>query len=114
MPGIPRRRTQRCYRAVSGLGVLQKNRKKSGLAETSATGKNLPMITKEQIKEMPLDQKLRLMEDLWDDIRSHGDELESPDWHREELEATQKRYEAGLEKPIPWEEAKRQLLDRDD
>lgn len=72
------------------------------------------MITKEQIKEMPLDQKLRLMEDLWDDLRSHEEEVKSPEWHREELEATQKRYQAGLEKPIPWEEAKRQLLDRDD
>lgn len=92
----------------------KRNRMKSGLADMSALSENLPMITKEQIKEMPLDQKLRLMEDLWDDLRSHEEEIESPDWHREELEATQKRYEAGLEKPIPWEEAKRQLLDRDD
>lgn len=72
------------------------------------------MITKEQIREMPMDQKLRLMEYLWDDILANGDQLESPDWHRGELEDAQKRYEAGLERPIPWEEAKRQLLDRDD
>lgn len=72
------------------------------------------MITKEQFGGMPLDQKLRLMEELWDDIRSHEEELESPEWHREELEATQKRFDAGLEKPIPWDEAKRKLMDRDD
>ena len=61
---------------------------------------------------MTLDQKLRVMEMIWDDLRKDPEQYESPDWHRAELEATEERRKAGLEAPIDLDEAKRRLFNR--
>lgn len=53
------------------------------------------MITDNEIKEMSIDQKLRLMEAIWTEISRTSDSYESPDWHREELEETEKRRASG-------------------
>lgn len=72
------------------------------------------MITEREIKEMPIDQKLRLMEAIWTEISRTSDEYTSPDWHREELEETEKRRASGQETLIDWEEAKTRLRNRED
>lgn len=70
------------------------------------------MISETELKEMPLNQKLRLMEILWDDLHREPEAYESPEWHRIELEETESRRKAGLEKPMDWDEAKKKLLGR--
>lgn len=72
------------------------------------------MITEKEIKEMPMDQKLRLIEALWDDIGRHDQDYDSPRWHQEALESTEERRRAGLEEPIDWEAAKERLGKRED
>ena len=72
------------------------------------------MITKAELQEMALDEKIKLMERIWEDIRGQEDTYGSPDWHRKELEETEKRRAEGLEMPLDWDEAKRKLLNRDD
>lgn len=70
------------------------------------------MIKESDVKRMPLNQKLRIMEIIWDDLCQHSEAVESPDWHRKELEATEARRQAGLEEPMDWAEAKKTLLNR--
>lgn len=70
------------------------------------------MISEMEIREMPLSQKLRLMEIIWDDLQRGSEVYESPDWHRMELEATESRRKAGLEEPMDWDEAKKKLMGR--
>ena len=70
------------------------------------------MISEAELREMPLNQKLRLMEIIWDDLHRESEAYESPDWHRIELEATESRRKAGLEEPMDWDEAKKKLLGR--
>ena len=65
------------------------------------------MISEMEIRKMPLSQKIRLMEMIWDDLRRESEDFESPDWHRIELEATEARRKAGLEEPVDWDEAKK-------
>jgi len=72
------------------------------------------MITEKEIKEMPVDQKLRLIEALWDDIGRQDQDFESPSWHRDELQVTEERRRSGLEGPINWDDAKDQLRNRRD
>lgn len=43
------------------------------------------MISKKEIHEMPLDQKFRVMEAIWQDIRRSGADFASPEWHGEKL-----------------------------
>ena len=70
------------------------------------------MISEAEVREMPLNQKFRLMELLWDDLHREPDAFESPDWHKTELKATEIRRKAGLEEPMDWDEAKQRLLNR--
>ena len=64
------------------------------------------------IQQMSWEEKLQAMEELWDSLRQNEGRLASPAWHEQELEETDSRYQAGQEQPIPWAEAKRDLLKR--
>ncbi len=67
------------------------------------------MILASDIPKLSKTEKVTMMELLWVDLSSSPDELDSPDWHRSELQETQKRYLAGEEKPVDWSVAKEQL-----
>ena len=67
------------------------------------------MITNQEIQEMPLSEKLRVMEVIWDDLCRSSDNFKSPAWHREILEETKKRVVSGQEEMMDWEEAKESL-----
>lgn len=67
------------------------------------------MVTAEQIRQMPRDEKLRVMEMIWSDLTSGREEIESPDWHAEALRETEARVASGAETPIDWSTAKEQL-----
>jgi hypothetical protein len=64
------------------------------------------------IEKMTKEEKLEAMELLWRDLTRDADAYESPAWHEEELRKTEERMDAGLEKPMTFEEAKRKLLRR--
>lgn len=66
----------------------------------------LLMMTAREIKELPENEKLRMMELLWSDLTASSDGVASPRWHGTELEATAKRLAAGEEVPIDLTEAK--------
>jgi putative addiction module component (TIGR02574 family) len=38
----------------------------------------------EHLRELPIAEKLRVVEELWDDIAASGEPLPLPRWHREE------------------------------
>ena len=64
------------------------------------------------IKQMSWDEKLRVMEELWESLSREEARLESPPWHKEALRETAARREAGQEQPIDWAAAKRELRKR--
>ena len=66
----------------------------------------------EDIENMSADEKLRLMEALWESLSRLETQLESPPWHEEALRETAARHDAGEEQPIDWDTAKRELRNR--
>ncbi len=61
------------------------------------------------LDEMTLEEKLQMMEALWDDLRQHAERMPPPEWHRKllaEREAAVARGEAQFEE---WEEAKQKI-----
>lgn len=46
------------------------------------------------------------MEVLWEDLSSHADLLESPEWHRNVLEEREQRIASGDARFCDWEQAK--------
>ena len=63
------------------------------------------------LKGMSTAEKLRLMEDLWQDLSAKEEELASPSWHGEVLTERERLTASGEEKLISWEVAKKQLRD---
>ena len=58
------------------------------------------------LSKLTLDQKLDLMEAIWDDLAKHEKSLESPHWHEEVLEERERALAAGKAIVSDWEEAK--------
>ena len=61
------------------------------------------------LKQMSRAEKLMALEALWEDLSRNEAEVVSPDWHREELAATEARVKSGQEQFMDWETAKREL-----
>jgi hypothetical protein len=66
----------------------------------------------EAIVAMSADEKLRLMEALWESLSREEARLESLPWHKEALLETIVRHNAGKELQIDWDAAKRELRNR--
>lgn len=66
----------------------------------------------QNVRNLPRREKLQMMETLWEDLSRTEGEVESPAWHRQELEETQQKMTAGKETLLDWSEAKRKLRAR--
>ncbi|HPS58938.1 MAG TPA: addiction module protein [Spirochaetota bacterium] len=67
------------------------------------------MFTISEIKDLSREQKLRIMEVLWEDL-SHDESLvESPGWHADRLRETEERFKSGRENAVDWTSAKNQI-----
>jgi hypothetical protein len=62
-----------------------------------------------QLKKMSHADKLRTMEAIWTDLSKNEDRFESPAWHGETLQETQRLVKAGKAKFSDWDEAKARL-----
>ncbi|MFT4589629.1 MAG: putative addiction module component (TIGR02574 family) [Candidatus Binatia bacterium] len=67
------------------------------------------MINVEEIRLLPLRDKLQMIETLWDDIARREDELEMPQWQRDLLDERERLVESGKAEFLDWEDAKQQI-----
>lgn len=58
------------------------------------------------IAGMPIDQRIQLVEDIWDSIAAMPEAVSVPEWHKEELEKRLDAYHADPEGRSPWHEIK--------
>ncbi len=65
-----------------------------------------------EIKQMSREEKLQIMEALWEDLSSEDQSVQSPAWHESVLQETEQRVRAGQEKILDWKEAKKELRNR--
>lgn len=64
------------------------------------------------IKSLSREEKLKVMEDIWEDLSRDDKEVESPNWHQETLKETEHRLNTGQEKIVDWKDAKKELRKR--
>ena len=64
------------------------------------------------IKEMTTDQKLDLLDELWEDLYLHASDIPSPDWHRDELEARHNAVKEGTVRYMTLDELEARLFKR--
>ena len=67
------------------------------------------MSTIEQIRRLPLQDKLLVMEALWDDLSRHSREVEVPQWHKDVLDERERLLNAGEARFIDWEVARQEI-----
>lgn len=65
---------------------------------------------------LPLDQmstaeKLRVIEEVWDDLCRSPGAVPSPAWHEETLRQREARIESGKAKFVDWAQAKKDIRD---
>ncbi|MBU3950331.1 MAG: addiction module protein [Proteobacteria bacterium] len=65
-----------------------------------------------EIQNLSREDKLRMIETIWEDLLKEGEELVSPNWHQEALQETEHRIELGEEKILDWHTAKKELRER--
>jgi hypothetical protein len=67
------------------------------------------MTVQSDIRQMPLSDKLAMLEALWEEISSEPDQVEIPQWHKDILDERLMAAERGEVELIDWEIAKKQV-----
>ncbi len=67
------------------------------------------MSTELQISRMTIAEKLRTMEELWDDLRTRADAVPVPEWHKDLLDERERLIETGEAQFSDWEVAKKRI-----
>ena len=62
-----------------------------------------------EIRQLPLHEKLQIMEALWEDLRSNADAVLVPDWQKNLLDARRKAVLEGKEQVLDWDDVKGSL-----
>ncbi|MGV3754330.1 MAG: addiction module protein [Verrucomicrobiota bacterium] len=65
-----------------------------------------------ELRKLPADEKLRIIEALWADLSADEDAFTSPAWHEAELKKTEAEFAAGKVEVLDWAAAKKELRQR--
>jgi putative addiction module component (TIGR02574 family) len=65
-----------------------------------------------ELRKLPPNEKLKIIEALWGDIAADDESFQSPAWHGEELRKTETELAAGRVEILDWEDAKKELRKR--
>jgi len=71
-----------------------------------------PAIETLDIQSLTTNEKLTLMDRLWDELSKQPEEIEVPERHFQILEERQRKLDAGETSFVPWEEAKGRILQK--
>jgi hypothetical protein len=70
------------------------------------------MSIKLPLGEMTVQEKLAVMESLWEDLSRSPEAIESPEWHKDLLDQRQQRIAEGAAKFEDWEIAKAKIREK--
>jgi putative addiction module component (TIGR02574 family) len=65
-----------------------------------------------EVRQLPLAEKLQIMEAIWEDLRAHAEQVPVPQWHRDLLDERRKAVEEGRERLLDWDSIKDSLPSR--
>ncbi|MBI4650141.1 addiction module protein [Candidatus Desantisbacteria bacterium] len=64
------------------------------------------------LEQMSTDEKIRTMENLWDDLCKKAESLSSPSWHKNVLHEREERIKSGDDKFMDWNKAKKHIREK--
>ena len=65
-----------------------------------------------QLDQMTLEEKLRIMETLWDDLCRREDAIPIPQWQKDLLDERTRLIDQGKARFIEWNFAKKHIIER--
>ncbi|HBB16450.1 MAG: addiction module antitoxin RelB [Syntrophus sp. RIFOXYC2_FULL_54_9] len=63
------------------------------------------------LDQMTISDKLRTIEEIWEDLCRSAEDVPSPSWHADVLCAREDRVNEGSSKYLDWGEAKKNIRD---
>jgi hypothetical protein len=70
------------------------------------------MSTQLQIDQMTVAEKLRIMEELWEDLRTRAEGVPMPHWHKDLLDERERLIETGEAQFDDWDAARRRITEQ--
>jgi putative addiction module component (TIGR02574 family) len=64
------------------------------------------MMTMEELKALPVEEKLRMMEAIWEDLRERFDRMDIPQEQKELLDQRRARVREGKARLLDWDSVK--------
>lgn len=61
---------------------------------------------------LPIDEKIRLLEELWDSIGQEADDLPIPSWQKVEIQRRKERFEQDPSTGRAWEDVEHRLREK--
>ena len=63
------------------------------------------------LEQMTTEDKLRVLEVVWEDLCRVPQDIPSPSWHEDVLRAREKRMREGSSQMVDWSDAKQKIRD---
>jgi putative addiction module component (TIGR02574 family) len=63
-------------------------------------------MTTEDVRALPIDQKIQIMETIWNDLRDRFDRLDVPQQHKDLLDRRRARAREGAARLLDWDAVK--------
>jgi len=70
------------------------------------------MLATLQFDQMTIEEKLRVMEALWDDLCQHEEAVPVHKWQKDILDDRERMIEQGKARFVDWETAKEHIAER--
>ena len=67
-------------------------------------------ISASRIVEIPIDERIQLVEDIWDSIAEVPESVKVPEWHKKVLDKRLERFHANSGSASPWKYIKEKIL----
>ncbi len=64
------------------------------------------------LEKMTTQDKLGVIEEIWDDLTHNPTQVPSPVWHGEELKAREERLAKGMTRFSDWSDAKQRIREQ--
>lgn len=68
-----------------------------------------PVVDISEIIRLPVPDRLRVIEDIWDSVTLEPEKVKVPEWHRQELRRRLEVYESKPREGSPWPEVRERI-----
>jgi putative addiction module component (TIGR02574 family) len=66
-------------------------------------------LTPGEIRQLPVTERLRLIEEIWDSLEGETEVLPLPEWHKAELDKRLDALDQGTSIGSTWDEVRRRI-----